>query len=206
MGKTGGVSVAESKAEEWLRPERLEDLRLMAAECSMAELARAMGISKKTLYAWRKKYPEIRRAIDAGLTETEHIESVERSLYQRATGYTQKVEKMFKRRVIDLDPETGRKIGEHDEMQPYTEEEYFPPDVGAIKFYLTNRAPERWKNKVEYDPDAAKREPELTTAEKLAMLRAMGLTLPGDHNPGPPAHDSGTKGAGPLCETPGDGR
>ena len=193
-------------AEEWLRPEGLEKLKRLAAECTVAQIADEIGVTRNTLYSWRRRYPEIKKAIDEGMQEPGHIEAVEGSLYQRAIGFKTTVKKAFKIRYNDYDPETGKLIGSHEEVELFDEEEYFEPDVGAIKFYLTNRAPERWKNKVEYDPDAAKREPELTTAEKLAMLKLMGLTLPGNHNPGPPAHDSGTKGAGPLCETPGDGR
>lgn len=180
--------MAKSKAEEWLQPEKLEELKRLAAECTMSELTRAVGVTMKTLNGWRSKYPEIRRAIDEGHTEPLHIEAVESSLYQRAIGFKTTVKKAFKIRYNDYDPATGKLIGSHEEVELFDEEEYYPPDVGAIKFYLTNRAPERWKNKVEYDPEAARREPELTTAEKLAMLRAMGLTLPGDLNtrPDPP--------------------
>ena len=171
--------MAKSKAEEWLQPEKLEELKRLAAECTMSELTRAVGVTMKTLNGWRSKYPEIRRAIDEGQTEPLHIEAVENSLYERARGFRASVKKAFKIRYNDYDPETGKLIGSHEEVELFDEEEYYPPDVGAIKFYLTNRAPERWKNKVEVD-EREKQEPEMTTAEKLAMLKLMGLALPGD--------------------------
>ena len=167
-------------AEEWLRPEGLDRLKRLAAQCTVAQIADEIGVTRNTLYSWRRRYPEIKKAIDEGMREPGHVEAVEGSLYQRATGFKSTVKKAFKIRYNDYDPETGKLIGSHEEVELFDEEEYYPPDVGAIKFYLTNRAPERWKNKVEWDGTLENTAPPMTMEERLAVLKDMGLKMPGE--------------------------
>lgn len=58
---------------------------------------------------------------------------VERSLYQRAIGYTFDAEKVF--------CSNGR-------IARAAVVEHVPPDIGAAKLWLTNRRPDKWRDKV----------------------------------------------------------
>jgi len=85
-----------------------------------------------TLWHWRKDNPKIDLFI-AGLLDNQ-IQVVEDALFRRATGYTyeevtkEKEESKFEKRV-------GKVIIKE-----------IPSDVTACIFFLTNRAPDRWKN------------------------------------------------------------
>ena len=63
--------------------------------------------------------------------KTPFDDRVERSLAQRAMGYTYHAEKVFhfQGRVIRA-----------------TTVEHLPPDPGAAKFWLCNRRPDKWRN------------------------------------------------------------
>lgn len=98
------------------------------------ELAEEFGVSIPTLYNWRAKYPEFLKAI---VVNKEIADSrVERSLYQRAVGYTQESEKVF------------MQAGSREPVRvPFKEN--VPPDVSSMIFWLKNRQPLRWKDRHE---------------------------------------------------------
>lgn len=136
------------KYTEWTTPEGVEKVgKWAAAGLTDAEIADGIGVSRKTLYAWAKKYPAFGEALQAGKERSN--DAVEGALYRKCVGYTVPVKKTFKVRRVDYDQETGRKLSEHEELVEGVDEQYIAPDTNAQKFWLTNRMPERWKNKVE---------------------------------------------------------
>lgn len=72
---------------------------------------------------------------------------VEAALYKLATGYTVSLAKTFKVKVVDYDPETGKRISEHEELVVGHDETHVPANAQAQMFWLTNRRPERWQYK-----------------------------------------------------------
>jgi hypothetical protein len=103
------------------------------------ELADFFDVCVSTIYAWKSKHPEFSQAIKIGGSPCD--DRVERSLYQRATGYTIKTEKVFN---------AGGEI-----LRAATKE-HVPPDTGAAIFWLKNRRKDRWRDKTETgftDPD-----------------------------------------------------
>ena len=68
--------------------------------------------------------------------------NVEKALYNRAVGFTsvaRKSQKIKSERWVN-----GKKVID-EKMEYYDEETYYPPDIQAIKFYLTNRSPTKWR-------------------------------------------------------------
>ena len=68
--------------------------------------------------------------------------NVEKALYNRAVGFTsvaRKSQKIKSERWVN-----GKKVVD-EKMEYYDEETYYPPDIQAIKFYLTNRSPTKWR-------------------------------------------------------------
>ena len=57
-------------------------------------------------------------------------------------------QKAFKVKNIEYD-ENGKKISEKEELQTAEERHYIEPDIKAIIFWLKNRKPEIWKEKIE---------------------------------------------------------
>jgi hypothetical protein len=102
------------------------------------EIAEELGISTSTLWRWRSLYPEFSSALIEGKEAFDN--RIERSLAQRAAGYSYHSEKVFQYegQVIRAG------IVEH-----------VPPDVGAIKMWLGNRRPDQWRDKQEVKLDGS---------------------------------------------------
>ena len=102
------------------------------------EIAEELGISTSTLWRWRSLYPEFSSALLEGKGQFD--ERAERSLAQKAIGYSYHSEKVFC----------------HDGQIIRAEiVEHVPPDVGAIKLWLGNRRPDKWRDKQEVKLDGS---------------------------------------------------
>lgn len=141
-----------AKIDKWTDKESLKQIEAWAAECTDKELADRIGITRSTLAKWRRDNSDISDAVTRGRADVRACADVEKSLLQRALGYTTKVSKPMKMKHIEYDA-NGKRIREEEEIVMVEEEQHVPADVGAIRFYLTNRAPERWQNKVEMETE-----------------------------------------------------
>lgn len=95
------------------------------------EIADFFGVNEVTFYRWKAKYPDFCKAIKTAKQSAD--ERVERSLYHRANGYTFSGEKVFQYQGDIIRAETR---------------EHVPPDTAACIFWLKNRRPEQWREKV----------------------------------------------------------
>ena len=113
-----------------------ETARLHAATGKTDEdIAHELGVSLTTLRNWRQSHPGLHQAIQEG-RDCWAVTTVEQSLIKRAQGYEYE----------ETTTETGDK-GE----RIVTMQRHMPPDTRAAQFVLTNRAPERWKQKQEVE-------------------------------------------------------
>lgn len=94
------------------------------------EIAEELGVDERTLYRWKHAHAEFRQALRLGKSAAD--DRVENALYRRAIGYSFDALKIMQH--------DGRVI-----VKPYVE--HVPPDVGAIKLWLTNRRADRWRDK-----------------------------------------------------------
>lgn len=102
-----------------------------------AQMSKEIGVSEVTLNAWKKEHPEFLKALKDGKEEPD--QAVERSLFERATGYVNKnAVKIFM-------PANA----EEPVYAPY--EEHVAPDVTAQIFWLKNRRPDRWRDRQEVE-------------------------------------------------------
>lgn len=122
---------------------------------SQNEVAEAMDVSVRTLRRWRMKYPDF----DAGfeITDEDYDRRIKRSVAERATGYTIRAKRVFHHQ--------GKVI-------EYELDEHVPGDLGAAKFWLTNRDPENWSDRREMRVDAAG-----AFAEMLASISGATASL-----------------------------
>lgn len=109
---------------------------------SDAEIADKMNIKLSRLRAWRKKYPEVERAIELGRANADF--AVVEAIYKKATGYTVALNKTVKLKRSDFDPETGKKIRDYEELATAIDESHVPADIRAGLFWLKSRQPLRW--------------------------------------------------------------
>ena len=147
--------MGKSKIDRWNTPAGIAKIEELAASSTDRELALAMGIASSTLYKWMAEYSEIADAVNRGRTSAQalaNVQAVEDSLLERCLGGVKTVMKAVKLETVIYN-EAGRRIREEEHVEQAAETVYIPADTNAIKFYLTNRAPDRWKNKTEVSAD-----------------------------------------------------
>lgn len=106
---------------------RVRDLCYVGA--TNTEIAALLGISVMTLETWRQNYPEFNAAWKDGKAHADA--KVAASLFKRANGY-------------DVETWKETKEGRMREVK------HIPPDVNACIFWLVNRRPETWQQRVEH--------------------------------------------------------
>ena len=122
--------------KKFITPEGLEELKdLYRTHKFDTRVAKALGIHIQTINKWKEKFPEILEAIRE--VKAEDDDQVERRLYDVCNGLT------INKTIID------------DQGKVKTIQEELPPDITAIKFYLTNRRPDQWRNKIDSEVSGA---------------------------------------------------
>lgn len=136
--------MAYQKMEAWSTPEGLETLRGLARRgLSDEDIAKSIGINKTTLYRWKAKSADISNALRDGKLVADL--AVESALFKKATGFTVTDTKT----TSFLDKETG----ELTEGKSEVTTKHILPDTLAIMFWLKNRRPDLWKDKVQEQGD-----------------------------------------------------
>ena len=100
-----------------------------------ADLAKFFEVTESTVDLWIATHEEFSGAIKAGREEADN--AVAKSLYQRARGYKHKATKFF------YDGKVGAVV-----EAPYVER--YPPDATSMIFWLKNRRPDLWRDRVEH--------------------------------------------------------
>lgn len=97
-----------------------------------AEMAEFFLVNPDTWHEWKKAHPEFSESLKDWKIEADS--KVERSLYERATGYEHEEDKIFQYE--------GRPV-----VVPTVK--HYPPDTPAAIFWLKNRQPDKWRDKQE---------------------------------------------------------
>jgi hypothetical protein len=109
---------------------------IAARMCSLGatdrDLAESFGCSVSTINQWKLDHEEFSAALNIGKEVPDT--RVERSLLNRALGYTYEAVKIV---TVDGAPCSVK----------YTE--HVPPDVVACIFWLKNRKPDQWRDKLD---------------------------------------------------------
>lgn len=148
--------MAKGKYKEWLDPEGLLKIEGWARDGLVDEqIAQNIGINPATLYDWKKKYPEISKALKKGKEVVDR--QVENALLKRALGYKYEETKTEK-------TNEGKKV-------TVTVKEVVP-DTTAQIFWLKNRKPEQWRDKqqIEHSGEIRNNPYESLTTEELKKL------------------------------------
>lgn len=137
--------MAKGKYQKWLEPEGLTLITGWARDgLSEEQIAHNMGISRSTLAEWKKKHSDISDTLKKG-KEVADIE-VENALYKRAVGYTYNETTKEAR----INPETNKT----ELVTTKVVTKQVAPDTGAAAFWLKNRRPDNWRDKVQEDNNA----------------------------------------------------
>ncbi|MFC1459595.1 helix-turn-helix domain-containing protein [Microvirga arabica] len=115
------------------KPEYVEQVeKLCKLGATDEQLACFFEVSVSTINLWKQRHPEFSEPLKRGKLIADA--AVAHSLFKRATGYSHPAVKIF-----------------NDQGQPlivdYTQ--HHPPDTTAAIFWLKNRQPQFWRDKVE---------------------------------------------------------
>lgn len=128
--------MAKGKYHEWLSEDGLIKIQGWARDGLIDEqIAHNMGITTKTLYEWKNKYGEISEALKKGKEVIDR--QVENALLKRALGY----------KCDEVIYERG------EEVKRVTKE--VAPDTTAQIFWLKNRKPVEWRDKIDQQQEIA---------------------------------------------------
>lgn len=154
------------------------------AGLSQKEMAELLGMAYSTFRDLRKKIPALSALLkkSADFLKAERkkeVESVEVSLLQRCLGYNAEVTKHYKLKrpkLADGEPmvDGSGKVITEEVLEEVTEQQHIPADVGAIKFYLLNKAKDKWKENPDRLELEKKRVANDTKRTKLAEQAASG--------------------------------
>ncbi|MGM9881581.1 MAG: helix-turn-helix domain-containing protein [Bacilli bacterium] len=132
--------MASKKVEYWLTDDGLNLIKGWArAGLTDKEIAENMKIAYSTFRVWRDK----NLALSAALKESKDIAdfNVENSLYKRANGY----EYTEVTKEMRVNPKTGN----YELMITKEVTKQIIPDTTAQIFWLKNRQPDKWREKIE---------------------------------------------------------
>lgn len=120
---------------------------------SQKEACKKAGIAETTFYRWCEEEKEfrdmVRNAQDEARISKADVRAVEQSLLDVARGFEyEEVKTEYESREV-LNEQTGKK-----EFKPVIKKQVrttkrFAPNIEAIKFLLTNRDPQNWKNRID---------------------------------------------------------
>jgi hypothetical protein len=144
------------------RPSKFEPAFVEQAEklCALGatdeEIAEFFDVSTRTIYRWKLDSDAFCQALKAGKEQSDN--RIERSLYQRASGFFFTEEQAFKIKVAQYE----------EEVEVVEVERYQPPDTTAMIFWLKNRRRDDWRDKIEHEHGGEGGGPIMHTIELVA--------------------------------------
>jgi hypothetical protein len=144
------IAGRKGKFEEWLTEDGLTTVEGWARDgLTDEQIAHNIGIAERTFTDWKDRFPAISAALKKGKAPVDI--QVENALLKRALGQIVKVKKPIKLKHKGQIP--GKGLIEEERIEYAEEEVYIPPDTTAQIFWLKNRRPDKWRDKVEAAPE-----------------------------------------------------
>ena len=157
--KRGSIKIAKGRKglyQEWLTSDGLTKIEGWAREgLTEIQIVENMGISIRTLTDWKVRFPAISASLKKGKAPVDL--QVENALLKRALGYD------YEETITEVEEIPGGKgpdgqtiIRQKKHIRKVTK--HMPPDTTAQIFWLKNRRPDRWRDKIEPIPEPEKNE------------------------------------------------
>lgn len=135
--------MAKSKADEWLTEDGLTLLECWARDgLTDEQIMKNMGIkSTSTFYGYKKRYPKISNALKKGKEIVDY--EVENSLLKRAKG--------FEYTEVTKETKWNPSLEKFELIVSKEITKYVVPDTTAQIYWLKNRKPKKWRDKIDID-------------------------------------------------------
>lgn len=111
------------------------------------DMAVFFGVSEQTLNSWKKKHPEFLESLKKGKEQADA--EIASRLFHRAKGAIITTQQAFKTKFVTYNDKGQRIETESIEVVSLLQEQ--PPDTTAAIFWLKNRNPSNWRDKVNTD-------------------------------------------------------
>jgi hypothetical protein len=134
------------------------------------EIAQFFGTSTRTIYRWKLDHEDFCQALKAGKDSAD--DRVERSLYQKASGFAYTEQQAFKIKTVTY-AENGKRLKETEAIKVVDVERYCLPDTTAQIFWLKNRRSADWRDKQDHDVRLSRLN-DLTDDELAAIASGSG--------------------------------
>ena len=136
------IAGRKGKFEEWLTEDGLTTVEGWARDgLTDEQIAHNIGIAERTFTDWKDRFPAISAALKKGKAPVDI--QVENALLKRALGYDYEE---ITTEIFDMPDGTQRK-----HIRKVTK--MVVPDTTAQIFWLKNRRPDKWRDKVESAPE-----------------------------------------------------
>ena len=122
------------------------------------DYAEAFDVDERTIEEWMASDGDFSRAVKCARADADA--RVERSLFERATGYSHPEEKIF--------------CNSYGEVTRVETRMQYPPDTKAAQLWLLNRRPEQWRNRserVNVDAPGAQLSPDAVVDNLVALAQ-----------------------------------
>lgn len=143
--------------KEWISDENLLLLGAWARDgLTDKDMANNIGIGESTFFDWKHKHPEFLEVLKKNKEVADII--VENALYKRAIGY---------------DYEEVKTITSADGvvMQKTITKKHIPADITAQIFWLKNRRPNIWRDKLDVESDEETKEQLKNITDAMLRIR-----------------------------------
>lgn len=132
---------------------RADILNYIIQGYSQKEACKKAGIAEGTFYRWCDEDSEFREQVRSAQDEARiskaDVRAVEQSLLDVAKGFEyEEVKTEYESREV-IDEQTGKKVTKPVIKKQVRTTKRVTPNVEAIKFLLTNRDPQNWKNRID---------------------------------------------------------
>lgn len=137
--------------KEWIESGELENILTLVTKwrgegAELDDIADKLGIHRSTLFDYQKKYKDFADALKRGKEIMDG--EVENSLIKECVGYF--YDETTTTTTAIVDKRTGE-ITDLEKVETRKVHKYARPSATAIAYYLNNREPKKWKNKVIFD-------------------------------------------------------
>ena len=147
--------------KEWIEPDNLLRVEGWAKDgLTLPQIAHNMGIGLSTLMRWKEEHRELRDAIKRGQRPADL--EVENALFKSACGYdVEEVteELRFNKKNHQYEMVVTKKVRKH-----------VPPSNTAQIFWLKNRMPDKWRDRIETKTTLVKDETDLLSQAFEALV------------------------------------
>lgn len=125
-----------SAYEKIIKPNFAKIEQLLQKGFTEKNIAKTIGIAYST---WNKYKAEQKEFTELIIKSREKpVQELLDSMYRSGIGFTKTIKRHQKVKRIIYNPDTGKKEKEWEEMIPYDEEIYIPPNFQSAKFLILN--------------------------------------------------------------------